>query len=209
MKLTHSQLHFLWEHALCHKNGGRGGVRLREGSQGWNKVTVILLDGGSPCVPILPILPNNSLSTHAYVCVSRTLFFSWQVCRSPQGLLFSTTTLMWSDRTASSALLWGDLHCGGDPRVWLVVDNNRKKDLKRTRLFLSLRTSEAVTSSSHSLFLSLCFSFFLFCFFCYTFRCSGTPSENSSRRPTLKRSLYHEYLIANSLFVRHTLYPFL
>lgn len=181
-KLTHSQLHFLWEHVLwmcaikmscvCMCVGGWERVRWSEQSQGWNKVTVIVLLEALmevflvlPFCPFCPFCPTPpyrlTLCICVCVCVSRTLL-SWQACPSPQGLLFSTKTLMWSDRTASGALLWGDLHCGGDPRVWLGVDNNRKKDLKRTRpfsLWKRLRLSLLVPTPSFSFLLCFSFSF--------------------------------------------------
>ena len=168
---------------VCHKNvcvcmcvvwaDGRGGgrARLRERARAEIRSLLrVLLEALMEVLLVFPFFAQHLLIDSlcacvcvcVCVCVSRTLL-SWQVCPSPRGPLFSTKTLMWSDRTASGAPLWGDLHCGGDPRVCLVVDNNGRGggggDLKRTRPFSLWKVSWAVTSRSHSLFLSLRFSF--------------------------------------------------
>lgn len=115
-------------------------VRLRGESRGWNKVTVISSQSSdglrfSLCSHFAHHLLINSLCAKCvcvYVCV-RTTSFMTSVSK-PRGLQFSEKTLIWSDRTASGALLRGDLHCGGDPRVSHIAGDNSKKDLKRTRL---------------------------------------------------------------------------
>lgn len=119
-------------------------------SRGWNKVTVmVLLMEVLLVFPVWPVffarhlLLIDSLSLHmclVCLCVRPDHFFHDKCVRALGGCCSPQKTLMWSDRTASGALLWGDPHCGGDPRVWLGVDNNRKKDLKGTK---ALSVSEA------------------------------------------------------------------
>lgn len=141
----------------------------------WNKVNVIVLTiwkpdrGSTVCSHFAQHLLFSLLFVHVCVCVSVggvrvCVFFDHffhDKC-GPPGLLFSTKTLTWSDRTASGVLLGGDLLCGGDLRVCLIVDNNRKKDLRRTEFFL-FSESILVLSFLSPLWLSV--SHFLSLFF--------------------------------------------
>lgn len=114
-----------------------------------------------------------------YACVCEWVgvypeYFFHDKC-GPPGLLFSMKTLMWSDRRASGALLWGDLHCGGDPRVWPTVDNNRKRSQK-DKACLSLK--KRLSLSLLLLFLLLLYFFFPHWFSSHTFLALKHTSED-------------------------------
>lgn len=178
---------------VCHKSvlvciwvaGWVGESETERQAQGWNKVTVKSsvgsLDGGSPCVLILP--DTSYLHSLHNVCVCVCVcewvgvypeYFFHDKC-GPPGLLFSMKTLMWSDRRASGALLWGDLHCGGDPRVWPTVDNNRKRSQK-DKACLSLK--KRLSLSLLLLFLLLLSFFFPHWFSSHTFLALKHTSED-------------------------------
>lgn len=103
-----------------------------ESRAGAKKRSLLLLSGalmeGLLMYPFRTIHPYRAPKYKCLrVCPQYTSFMTSM--SKPQGLQFSAKTLIWSDRTASGTLLRGDLHCGGDPRVLLLLHNNRKKDL--------------------------------------------------------------------------------